>query len=94
MCEDDLSDALAFVPRPRRKIRPPGYIAGRSLSASCEGKVTFKSYADAMRATDGKGSNRDRKGCSPYHCDFCRQWHLGQGKVRQDARYKRAKGEA
>ena len=91
MYEDDRSDALAFVPRPRRKIRPPGYIAGRSLSASCEGEVTFQSYADAMRATDGRRGNRDSKGRSPYHCDFCRKWHLGQGKVRQDQRYKRAK---
>ncbi len=48
--------------------------------ATCQGKVTFATYAEAKK--NGVHSERARRnGVHPYKCPHCRQFHVGAAKA-------------
>lgn len=50
----------------------------------CEGKERFDSYTLANRVLVARNRNR-RLNRSPYHCQFCKGWHLGTNKPKNKA---------
>lgn len=50
-----------------------------SAESSCTGKVPFKSYKLAQVVVKrNPGHGRDgHESREPYHCEHCRQWHIG-----------------
>lgn len=55
-----------------------------SRAGSCEGKVPL-TWARVVEII-GRHGNRDKRR-QPYHCRWCRAWHLG-GKIRKIRRVK------
>lgn len=54
-------------------------------TGNCLGKVRFDSLVLARRvARRGKGD--ERRGREPYHCAFCRGWHIGRLYMRAAAK--------
>lgn len=43
--------------------------------ASCQGKARFSSPKDAKRSSLYRRAVHG--GMQPYHCQFCRHWHIG-----------------
>lgn len=52
----------------------------RRRRRECEGKQRFESQEAAARMIGWLARiGRLRPGAHPYHCDFCRWWHIGRG---------------
>ncbi len=50
------------------------------VASSCSGKSAFETF-DLANQIATRSRRRGRKGqrLKPYHCRFCKSWHIGSG---------------
>lgn len=71
-------DASDFVPYRKRRTKQAGNRAGPNWlrKAGCDGNKSFPDFKTA-KAVRNRSTGDEFGGRAPYHCEFCRKWHLG-----------------